>query len=69
MEGICFYEIFDPAIGVLNCTEDVDILIQKTSLKLLHECIESNTLEDIMMNKQKMQFQMKVSIENKIYLL
>jgi len=47
----------------------VDILIQKTALKLLHECIESNTLEVIMMNKQKMQFQMKVSIENEIYLV
>ena len=60
VQGMCSYEIFDPIKGVLNCAEDVDVFIQKTAQKLLHETIEGATLEKIMLRKDLIQLEMKV---------
>ena len=63
VQGLCSYEIFDPIKGVLNCALDVDVFIQKTAQKLLHEAIESSTLEKIMLQRDLLQLEMKVFLK------
>ena len=61
VQGICFYEIFDPIKGVLSCEgQDVDRFIQTRALSLLRDAVESHNLITVMRKKQDLQNKMRV---------
>ena len=61
VQGICFYEIFDPIKGVLSCHgQDVDRFIQTRALSLLRDAVESHNLITVMRKKQDLQNKMRV---------
>ena len=63
VEGLCFYEIYDPIKGVLNCEgSDVDLFIQSRAQSLLRDAIETHTLQQIMQEKQQLQNKMRVGV-------
>ena len=60
VEGLCFYEIYDPIKGVLNCMAgDVDLFIRERAKILLNNAIETHTLDQILKQKAQLQEKMK----------
>ena len=61
VQGICFYEIFDPIKGVLSCEgQDVDKFIATRASSLLRDAVESHNLITVLRKKQDLQNKMRV---------
>lgn len=60
VQGICFYEIFDPIKGVLSCEgQDVDRFIETRALSLLRDAAESYNLITLLRKQQDLQNKMR----------
>ena len=67
VQGLCFYEIFDPVNSFVN-VQNVDHAVQELSAAVLRDAIASHNLQEILQNKQNLQYHMRVCNKKNFFL-